>query len=178
MNKNLKSNTGITVISLVITIIVMLILAGITITMLTGDNGMLQMSRKAGDESQVGEDIERIKASYSTLTMRKLKLADGRRTYKITAEELQEQIISDLNSSTETTVEVTGGELVISKNVQSSTSTSTEPAETTPTTESSPSAETSGGELTVKMTHKLKNGNESVNTFTVSAEGDVTQVTG
>ena len=73
MNKNLKSNTGITVISLVITIIVMLILAGITITMLTGDNGMLQMSRKAGDESQVGEDIERIINLYNFIPIEAIK---------------------------------------------------------------------------------------------------------
>ena len=34
-----KSNNGITLIALVITIIVLLILAGVTIAMLTGENG-------------------------------------------------------------------------------------------------------------------------------------------
>ena len=42
----MKRENGITLIALVITIIVLLILAGVTIITLTGDNGILQ---KAGD---------------------------------------------------------------------------------------------------------------------------------
>ena len=43
LNKTLKSNEkAITLIALVITIIVLLILAGISISMLSGDNGILQ----------------------------------------------------------------------------------------------------------------------------------------
>ncbi len=40
MKKIKKDEIGITIIALVITIIVLLILAGITIAMLTGDNGI------------------------------------------------------------------------------------------------------------------------------------------
>lgn len=39
--KNFRKNQGITLIALVITVIVLLILAGITIATLTGDNGIL-----------------------------------------------------------------------------------------------------------------------------------------
>ena len=37
----MKKNEGLTLIALVITIIVLLILAGVTIAMLTGENGLL-----------------------------------------------------------------------------------------------------------------------------------------
>ena len=40
MKRNAKKNKGITLIALVITIIVLLILAGVTIASLSGDNGI------------------------------------------------------------------------------------------------------------------------------------------
>ena len=42
-----KKETGITLIALVITIIVLLILAGVSIMMLTGDNGILNQASNA-----------------------------------------------------------------------------------------------------------------------------------
>lgn len=47
MKKFLKQNKAITLIALVITIIVLLILAGVTIATLTGDNGLLQKAKIA-----------------------------------------------------------------------------------------------------------------------------------
>ena len=47
IKKSLKFSNGITLIALVITIIVLLILAGISISMLSGDNGILQKSTEA-----------------------------------------------------------------------------------------------------------------------------------
>ena len=44
--KKSRKNNGITLIALVITIIVLLILAGISIAMLTGDNGILKKTTK------------------------------------------------------------------------------------------------------------------------------------
>ena len=40
-----NSNNGITLIALIITIIVLLILAGVSIAMLTGDNGILTQAK-------------------------------------------------------------------------------------------------------------------------------------
>ena len=57
--KNLNSN-GITLIALVITIIVLLILAGVTIATLTGDNGILNQAGKAKDKTTEAESIERV----------------------------------------------------------------------------------------------------------------------
>ena len=53
------SNKGITLIALVITIIVLLILAGISIAMLTGENGILTKASKAKEETQRTDIIER-----------------------------------------------------------------------------------------------------------------------
>ena len=47
-----KYNKGITLIALVITIIVLLILAGITIATLTGENGILTRATKAQEETK------------------------------------------------------------------------------------------------------------------------------
>ena len=49
-----KKDGGITLIALVVTIVVLLILAGVSIAMLTGDNGIITRARevkKAHDES-------------------------------------------------------------------------------------------------------------------------------
>ena len=47
MKLNLKERKGITLIALVITIIVLLILAGVSVAMLTGQNGILTQAQKA-----------------------------------------------------------------------------------------------------------------------------------
>ena len=54
----IKTSNGITLIALVITIIVLLILAGITIATLTGDNGILKQADKAKTETTMGEEKE------------------------------------------------------------------------------------------------------------------------
>ena len=55
-----QSNGGITLISLVITIIILLILAGITINLTIGDNGIFRMAKKAGEESKKSEIVSNI----------------------------------------------------------------------------------------------------------------------
>ena len=54
----MRNQKGVTLIALVITIIVLLILAGVSIAMLTGDNGILTKSAKINQiEGQVREEI-------------------------------------------------------------------------------------------------------------------------
>ena len=53
--KNKRLEKGITLIALVITIIVLLILAGVAISMLTGENGILKMAEKAKVESEIAK---------------------------------------------------------------------------------------------------------------------------
>ncbi len=59
-------NKGITLIALVITIIVLLILAGISIATLTGDEGILNQAVTAGDETNEATQKEQIKLSYNS----------------------------------------------------------------------------------------------------------------
>lgn len=53
-------NKGITLIALVITIIVLLILAGVTIATLSGDNGILTQAQKAKNETEKATEKEKI----------------------------------------------------------------------------------------------------------------------
>lgn len=59
--KSLKASNGITLIALVITIIVLLILAGISISMLSGDNGILQKATDAKERTGIAEVVENAK---------------------------------------------------------------------------------------------------------------------
>ncbi len=56
----MKKQNGITLIALVITIIVLLILAGVSIAMLTGDNGILNQATKAESSTTEAEFADKI----------------------------------------------------------------------------------------------------------------------
>ena len=92
MKNVLKEKSGITLIALVITIIVFLILAGVSIAILTGDNGILTQAGEAKEANIIGEEKERI-----SLAMQSLKMEKERKNLssEITAEELQNQLIDD-----------------------------------------------------------------------------------
>ena len=62
--KNTKQQ-GITLIALVITIVVLLILAGVSIAMLTGNNGILTQAQNAKKETEEAENIEKIKLAIT-----------------------------------------------------------------------------------------------------------------
>ena len=70
--QKLKESKGITLIALVITIIVLLILAGVTISTLTGDNGILKQADKAKTETTMGEEKEAIGLAYNGAKTEKL----------------------------------------------------------------------------------------------------------
>ena len=80
-----KGNKGITLIALVITIIILLILAGITIGLVTGDNGILAQATRAKEETEIAQEKEEIVLAYNTAVAKK-QSAD------ITAEELDEEL--------------------------------------------------------------------------------------
>ena len=81
MNNNLKNMKGITLIALVITIIVLLILAGVSIAMLIGQNGILtqaQNSKQATEKAEVKEraqtDIVGVQTSTQSTEISKIAL--------------------------------------------------------------------------------------------------------
>ena len=92
MKKVLKEKSGITLIALVITIIVLLILAGVSIAMLTGDNGILTQATEAKKANIVGEEKEQIGLAMQSL---KTKKQEDNVTDEITASELDEQLKYD-----------------------------------------------------------------------------------
>ena len=55
-----KKQTGITLIALVITIIVLLILAGVSIATLTGNNGILKQANTAKENNKVAAAKEKV----------------------------------------------------------------------------------------------------------------------
>lgn len=62
----MKSQKGITLIALVITIIVLLILAGVTIAMLTGENGILNKATTAVNNTTDAELKEAVRLAVAT----------------------------------------------------------------------------------------------------------------
>ena len=68
---------GITLIALVVTIVVLLILAGITISLVFGSNGVIQKAQDSKEQTEIGEMIEK-------LEMAKVPVyADGNGSYKV-----------------------------------------------------------------------------------------------
>ena len=67
--KDIKTNGGITLIALVITIIVLLILAGVAIATLTGDNGLLTKAGDARNTTQDAEIEEEIRVAWNKVYM-------------------------------------------------------------------------------------------------------------
>lgn len=103
--ENLRKDTGITLIALVITIIVLLILAGISIATLTGENGILTKATTAKAGSIKGEETEQIKLAYNAVLADKLEKSDNT---EITADELKAELVK-----LEPEVTVTGSPSII-----------------------------------------------------------------
>ena len=67
MRKNFIQKNGITLIALVITIIVLLILAGVSISLLSGDNGVLKRAGEAKEKSNEADVEENLKIALMGL---------------------------------------------------------------------------------------------------------------
>lgn len=64
----MKNQKGITLVALVITIVVLLILAGVTISMVLGPNGVLTNSQKAKDNSAKGTANDALSTALSSVS--------------------------------------------------------------------------------------------------------------
>ena len=64
-----KNNKGITLIALVVSIIVLLILAGISISMLTGQNGILNRATETKEKTDYAKEKEEISLAITTSKM-------------------------------------------------------------------------------------------------------------
>ncbi len=90
----MRNNKGITLIALVITIIVLLILAGVSIAMLTGDNGILTQAGNAKTDTAKAEAEEAVK-----LTLNEIIANDMDPTYD-PGEGIDESVITQANLTT------------------------------------------------------------------------------
>lgn len=64
----MKNQKGITLIALVVTIVVLLILAGTSIAMLTGENGIITQAKEAQVANVEGDVVEKIDMAYNTIS--------------------------------------------------------------------------------------------------------------
>ena len=95
MYTKFKRTKGITLIALVVTIIVLLILAGVSIAMLTGNNGILTQGKKAKEETTVGHEKEAVQMAYAGAVAKKLG-------EEVTAEDVNEQLTTNGENATAT----------------------------------------------------------------------------
>ena len=73
-----KNKSGITLIALVITIIVLLLLAGVTIATLTGENGLITRAKEAKNETKRSQALEELKLEIMQIQVEKGERADLR----------------------------------------------------------------------------------------------------
>ena len=118
-----KSNRAITLIALVITIIVLLILAGVTIAMLTGDNGILTKATKAQISTELSsykEQLELYKTAKTAENMEfePVSLTAGKENISYNTKSEEETgniktIMPDITNEYYEIVEVIKGELIL-----------------------------------------------------------------
>lgn len=96
MKNILKEKNGITLIVLVITIIVLLILAGVSIMTLAGDNGLLKRTEISRDQTIISMEKEQISLAYNSCRI------DNLFAQEVTAEQLENELINNGNDTTVT----------------------------------------------------------------------------
>ncbi len=105
IKNELKNRRGITLIALVITIIVLLILAGISIMMLTGQNGILNRAGEASEKTEISALEEKIKLMTAETLINEYTGQEEEKT----AEELQ----NDLNNQGENVLVINWDKYII-----------------------------------------------------------------
>ena len=103
-NKSKKEQKGITLIALVITIIVLLILAGVSIAMITGNNGILTQANDSKEETTLAERREKLKLLQQEAYMEE---------YNNAKTELTEEEATDLGWTENGYLEYSGNESTI-----------------------------------------------------------------
>ncbi|MBR3249299.1 MAG: hypothetical protein IKF83_01205 [Clostridia bacterium] len=103
----LKNSKGITLIALVVTIIVLLILAGVTIAMLAGQNGILGNATKTKEANAEAQAREQANLAYMAVRteIAAKKVKDGNYKPSKDSAHLQTIVESDLTSAQGWTIE-------------------------------------------------------------------------
>ena len=97
----MKNNKGITLIALVVTIIILLILAGISIAMLTGENGILTNAKKTSTQNEYYGAEEQFNLAYMAVRTEIMAQTVARGTYVPSQDiaHLASIVRSDLNGT-------------------------------------------------------------------------------
>lgn len=104
ISKKGRTESGITLIALVITIILLMILAGVSIATLSGENGILGRAADAKIRTQQETDMEQIKLAYSAAIIDNY---NSNTTYSskegVTAAQLKNQLPDNAKAVADTT---------------------------------------------------------------------------
>ena len=101
LNNNKQNTRGITLIALVITIIVLLILAGVSIAMLTGQNGILTQAQNAKQTTEKSAEQEKVQIAASSS-----RDNDGQLSFEKLKAEIENQGGTILGDSIPTTITI------------------------------------------------------------------------
>ena len=107
--KKYDENKGITLIALVISIIVLLVLVGVSISMLTGQNGILRRTVEAKEKTDIEKEKEYIKLAYAHAKIKKETSIDS------DIEQEMQQEMDSLTGQNKTNVIVENGINVVFK---------------------------------------------------------------
>ena len=99
-NKCIRTKSGITLIALVITVIVLLILAGVSIAMLTGENGILNQAKKAKQLTEIASEEEYIRLIITEEALTKEKIGEELKEVKFNTVEDTKSIIDSETGTT------------------------------------------------------------------------------
>ena len=80
-----RNERGITLIALVVTIVVLLILAGVSISMLVGENGIITRAKESSKKTEVSNEQEQVEISYTAVKT-------GKWGEEITPEDIQKEL--------------------------------------------------------------------------------------
>ena len=90
-----KQEKGITLIALVVTIVVLLILAAVSISMLGGENGIITQAIEAREQTKIGEEKEAIRLAYESCKI-------NNKGENVTAQQLEDELKKGKNDVTVT----------------------------------------------------------------------------
>ena len=108
---NLKGNKGITLIALVVTIIVLIILAGVSINLVLGDNGILTKAKEAKEESNEAQIKEKMQLAAQEYIINR-NTGDVTTLGAILRENLDESKIEEITENGKTAVVTYNGERI------------------------------------------------------------------
>ena len=105
----LKENKGVTLVALVITIIVLLILAGVTLSMVMGDSGIFTKANKASEETNLASARDAIRLALLEVTTNNYN-NDGSQKTAYTETTIVDEVNKQLTSVGEG-YQITGGKV-------------------------------------------------------------------